>query len=159
MDFHLAPNILDMFELCMSGQALRIFRRSSLAHTMNAFIGLLMCGLLSASLFACLTIFASLLSSLSLKLASGPAHTAKQKKQLFTTFASFSSFLHSQQNYRTSSIMSFPFFNKITRNWRLTFDCWCDGLLWKIKTTVYSLWAMKSGSSFPEISSLGFPPK
>ena len=38
------PRILLMLELCMSGQALRIFRRSSRAHTMNAFIGRLMCG-------------------------------------------------------------------------------------------------------------------
>ena len=33
----------------MSGQALRIFLRSSLAQTMNAFIGRLMCGLPSGS--------------------------------------------------------------------------------------------------------------
>lgn len=33
-----------MLELCMSGKAWRILRRSSLAHTMNAFIGLLMWG-------------------------------------------------------------------------------------------------------------------
>lgn len=38
------PKILLMLELCMSGKAWRILRRSSLAHTMNAFIGLLMCG-------------------------------------------------------------------------------------------------------------------
>ncbi|KAL0125936.1 hypothetical protein PUN28_004783 [Cardiocondyla obscurior] len=47
-----------MFELCMSGQAFKIFLRSSLAHTMNAFIGLLICGLFSPSLFCCLTILA-----------------------------------------------------------------------------------------------------
>jgi len=34
-----SPRILLMLELCMSGQALRIFLRSSLAQTMNAFIG------------------------------------------------------------------------------------------------------------------------
>lgn len=33
------PSILLMFELCMSGQAFRILRRSSRAHTMKAFIG------------------------------------------------------------------------------------------------------------------------
>ena len=38
------PKILLMLELCMSGKAWRILRRSSLAHTMNAFIGLLMWG-------------------------------------------------------------------------------------------------------------------
>lgn len=32
-----------MLELCMSGQALRIFLRSSLAQIMKAFIGRLMC--------------------------------------------------------------------------------------------------------------------
>jgi len=37
------PRILLMLELCMSGQALNIFLRSALAHTMNAFIGRLMC--------------------------------------------------------------------------------------------------------------------
>lgn len=37
-----------MFELCMSGQALRILRRSSLAQTMKAFMGRLMCGLLDS---------------------------------------------------------------------------------------------------------------
>lgn len=47
-----------MFELCMSGQAFKIFLRSSLAHTMNAFIGRLICGLFSPSLFCCLTILA-----------------------------------------------------------------------------------------------------
>lgn len=31
-----------MLELCMSGKAWRIFLRSSLAHTMKAFMGLLM---------------------------------------------------------------------------------------------------------------------
>lgn len=40
------PRILLMFELCMSGQALSIFLRSSRAQTINAFIGRLMCGLL-----------------------------------------------------------------------------------------------------------------
>lgn len=49
MDFHLAPSIFDIFELCISGQALRIFLRSSLAHTMKAFIGRLMCGLPASS--------------------------------------------------------------------------------------------------------------
>lgn len=44
------PNIFEMFELCMSGQAFKIFRLSSLAQTMNAFIGLLMC---SPSFFCC----------------------------------------------------------------------------------------------------------
>ena len=38
-----------MFELCMSGQALRILRRSSFAQTMKAFIGRLICGLPSGS--------------------------------------------------------------------------------------------------------------
>lgn len=38
------PRILLMLELCMSGKAWRIFRLSSLAQTMKAFIGLLMCG-------------------------------------------------------------------------------------------------------------------
>lgn len=52
------PRIFDMFELCMSGQAFKIFLRSSLAHTMNAFIGRLICGLFSPSLFCCLTILA-----------------------------------------------------------------------------------------------------
>ena len=33
------PNILEMFELCISGHAFRIFRRSSFAQTINAFIG------------------------------------------------------------------------------------------------------------------------
>lgn len=47
-----------MFELCISGQAFKIFLRSSLAHTMNAFIGRLICGLFSLSLFCCLTILA-----------------------------------------------------------------------------------------------------
>lgn len=47
-----------MFELCISGHAFNIFLRSSLAHTMNAFIGRLICGLFSLSLFCCLTIFA-----------------------------------------------------------------------------------------------------
>lgn len=32
------PNIFEMFELCMSGQAFRIFLRSSFAQTMNAFL-------------------------------------------------------------------------------------------------------------------------
>ena len=32
-----------MLELCISGQALSMLRRSALAHTMNAFIGRLMC--------------------------------------------------------------------------------------------------------------------
>ncbi len=44
------PSILLMFELCISGCLARIFLLSSFAHTMKAFIGLLMCGLL-ASLF------------------------------------------------------------------------------------------------------------
>lgn len=44
------PKIFEMFELCMSGQAFKIFRLSSLAQTMNAFIGLLMC---SPSFFCC----------------------------------------------------------------------------------------------------------
>jgi hypothetical protein len=42
MAFHRAPNILLMLLLCMSGHALSILRRSSRAHTMNAFIGRLM---------------------------------------------------------------------------------------------------------------------
>jgi hypothetical protein len=32
-----------MLELCMSGHALNILRRSARAHTINAFIGRLMC--------------------------------------------------------------------------------------------------------------------
>lgn len=58
MDRVCLPRIFDMFELCMSGQAFKIFLRSSLAHTMNAFIGRLICGLFSLSLFCCLTILA-----------------------------------------------------------------------------------------------------
>lgn len=58
MDRVYLPRIFDMFELCMSGQAFKIFLRSSLAHTMNAFIGRLICGLFSPSLFCCLTILA-----------------------------------------------------------------------------------------------------
>lgn len=38
------PNILLMLELCISGKACKIFLRSSLAHTMKAFIGRLMWG-------------------------------------------------------------------------------------------------------------------
>ena len=38
------PRILLMLELCMSGKACRIFLLSSLAQTMKAFIGRLMCG-------------------------------------------------------------------------------------------------------------------
>ena len=38
------PSILLILELCMSGKAWRIFLRSSLAHTMNAFIGRLIWG-------------------------------------------------------------------------------------------------------------------
>lgn len=37
-----SPRILLMEELCMSGYACRILLRSSLAHTMKAFMGLLM---------------------------------------------------------------------------------------------------------------------
>lgn len=55
----LLPSILDMLELCMSGHALSIFLRSSLAQTMKAFIGRLMCGLLSLSRFCWRTIFAT----------------------------------------------------------------------------------------------------
>jgi len=43
------PSILEMLELCISGQAFRIFLRSSLAQTMKAFIGRLICGLPSGS--------------------------------------------------------------------------------------------------------------
>ena len=39
-----------MLELCISGHCFRICRRSSLAHTMNAFIGRLICGLLGSDL-------------------------------------------------------------------------------------------------------------
>jgi hypothetical protein len=39
------PNILEMFELCMSGQVFRIFFLSSLAQIMKAFIGRFICGL------------------------------------------------------------------------------------------------------------------
>lgn len=38
-----------MLELCMSGQALRIDRLSSLAHTMKAFIGRLIWGLFGSA--------------------------------------------------------------------------------------------------------------
>lgn len=44
------PSILLMLELCISGQALRIFLLSSLAHTMNAFIGRFICGLAGSGL-------------------------------------------------------------------------------------------------------------
>jgi hypothetical protein len=54
------PSILEMLELCMSGQAFRIFLLSSLAHTMKAFIGRFMWGLFSLSLFCCLTILAEI---------------------------------------------------------------------------------------------------
>lgn len=37
-----SPSILEILELCISGHALSILRRSSRAHTMNAFIGRLM---------------------------------------------------------------------------------------------------------------------
>lgn len=53
-----SPRILDILELCMSGHALSIFLLSSLAHTMKAFIGLLMCGFDSPSFFVCRMIFA-----------------------------------------------------------------------------------------------------
>lgn len=33
-----SPNIFEIFELCMSGHAFKIFLRSSLAQTMNAFL-------------------------------------------------------------------------------------------------------------------------
>ena len=33
------PKIFEMLELCMSGQVFRIFRRSSFAQIMKAFIG------------------------------------------------------------------------------------------------------------------------
>lgn len=36
--FETLPKIFEMFELCMSGQALRIFLLSSFAQTMNAFL-------------------------------------------------------------------------------------------------------------------------
>lgn len=39
MAFHRVPRILLILELCMSGQAFNIFRRSSRAQTINAFIG------------------------------------------------------------------------------------------------------------------------
>jgi len=38
-----------MLELCMSGQAFSMFRRSALAQTINAFIGRFMCSLPSAT--------------------------------------------------------------------------------------------------------------
>lgn len=40
----ISPRILLMLELCMSGKVCRIFLLSSLAHTMKAFMGLLMWG-------------------------------------------------------------------------------------------------------------------
>ena len=43
------PRILLMLELCMSGQALSMLRRSALAQTMNAFIGRFMCSRASAT--------------------------------------------------------------------------------------------------------------
>ncbi len=39
------PNILEMFELCISGQVFRIFFLSSFAQIMKAFIGRFICGL------------------------------------------------------------------------------------------------------------------
>ena len=42
MLFHREPRILEMSELCSSGLEFRIFRLSSFAQIMNAFIGLLM---------------------------------------------------------------------------------------------------------------------
>ena len=44
--FFFLPRILLILELCMSGQALRIFRRSSRAQTIKAFMGRLMWGFL-----------------------------------------------------------------------------------------------------------------
>ena len=44
-----APRILEMFELCICGHAVRICRRSCLAHTMNAFSGRFTCGELPAA--------------------------------------------------------------------------------------------------------------
>ena len=43
------PSILLMLELCMSGHALSILRRSSRAHTIKAFIGRLICGRVGSS--------------------------------------------------------------------------------------------------------------
>ena len=45
LKFYHLPRIFEIAELCISGQAFRIFRRSSLAHTIKAFIGLLIWGL------------------------------------------------------------------------------------------------------------------
>ena len=53
-----SPKILEMLELCMSGQAFKIFRLSSLAQIMNAFMGLLMCGVDSFSRLGCRIILA-----------------------------------------------------------------------------------------------------
>lgn len=65
----------------MSGQAFRIFRLSSLAQTIKAFMGRFMWGLFSLSLLGvgCRIIFA-LSPPLSLKFGSGAPHTAKKKK-------------------------------------------------------------------------------
>lgn len=78
MPFHRAPKIFDMLELCMSGHAFRIFRRSSFAHTMNAFMGRLMCGLLSLSLFGCCLIILAFSEFSSILKLSWP-HTATEK--------------------------------------------------------------------------------
>lgn len=75
MDFHLAPKIFEIFELCISGQAFKIFRLSSLAHTMKAFIGRFMCGLFSLSRFEACCRMILALSEFSLKLGSGAPHT------------------------------------------------------------------------------------
>ena len=43
-----SPKILEMLELCMSGYFCKIFRRSSFAQTINAFIGRLICSFFSS---------------------------------------------------------------------------------------------------------------
>ena len=53
MFFQREPRILEMSELCSSGLLFRIFRLSSLAQIMKAFIGLLMWFFLSLHAFSC----------------------------------------------------------------------------------------------------------
>ena len=52
------PNILEMLELCISGHAFKIFRRSSLAQIINAFMGRLIWGASVLSFRDCLIILA-----------------------------------------------------------------------------------------------------
>ena len=56
--FDYLPSIFEMFELCISGHAFNIFRLSSLAQIMNAFIGRLIWGASVLSFRDCLMILA-----------------------------------------------------------------------------------------------------